>query len=186
MARLTTGWSGAPAFPEGRMAERESRVDAALLALERYRNRASDGGGGDGVECLIRRAHVAEDEAARHRRRIELIERAVEEDGMDPALAAEVYDIAREEGIEPAFAFELVRCGVAVREMGEPPEATYSVRGFPGWLEAPPEPEEEASRERMLRTSFRRLRHLLETHDSPEEALIAFARQPDVGETAYE
>jgi len=185
MARLATGWSGAPAFPEGRMAERESRVEAALLALERYRSRARDGGDGDGIECLIRRAHVAEDEAARHRRRAELIERAVKE-GMDRELAAEVYDIAREEGIEPAFAFELVRCGVAVRDMGEPPEATYSLRGFPSWLEAPPEPEEEASRERMLRTSFRRLRHLLETHDSPEEALIAFAREPDVGEVEYE
>ncbi len=168
------------------MAERESRVDAALSALERYREWAADGGAAEGVECLIRRAHVAEDEAARHGRRSELIERAVEKDGLDPELAAEVYDIAREEGIEPAFAFELVRCGVAVRDMGETPEATYTVRGFPSWLEMPPEPEEEASRERMLRTSFRRLRHLLETRGSPEEALIAFAREPDVGEAEYE
>ncbi len=160
-----------------------SRADAALDALRRYRRRANDGGG-DGVECLIQRAPVVEDEAARHRRRSELIDRAVEEDGVDPELAAEVYDIAREEGIEPAFAFELVRCGVAVRDMGEQPDASSTVRGYPTWLQALP--EEEAGRERMLRTSFRRLRHFLETYDSAEDALIAFANEPDVGEVEYE
>ncbi|HEX7119296.1 MAG TPA: hypothetical protein VF212_10935 [Longimicrobiales bacterium] len=158
---------------------------AALAALERFRRRARDGGQDHGVDCLIRRAHAVEDEAGRHRRRSELIDRAVEEDDVDADLAAEVYDLAREEGIEPAFAFELLRCGVAVRDIGgEAPEATYTVRGYPNWIQALP--AEQARRERMLRTSFRRLRALLERSDSAEDALIAFAREPDVGEVDYE
>ena len=77
-----------------------------------------------------------------------------------------------------------MRCGVAVRDMGEQPDASSTVRGYPTWLQALP--EEEAGRERMLRTSFRRLRHFLETYDSAEDALIAFANEPDVGEVEYE
>ncbi len=171
-------------------ARRDSEIDwegAALEALGRFRTwLAQDGGDVDtGIPCLIQRAHEVEEEAERHRRRAELIDRAVREDGIDPELAGEVYDLAREEGIEPAFAFELVRCGVAVRELDEEePEATYTVRGYPSWLHALP--EEEARRERLLRRSFRRLRGLLERHDSPEEALIAFAREPDVGEVDFE
>jgi hypothetical protein len=37
----------------------------------------------------------------------------------------------------------------------------------------------------MLRMSFRRLRGLLEEHPQPEEALRAFAREPDVGHYGY-
>ncbi|HEX6940595.1 MAG TPA: hypothetical protein VF158_14355 [Longimicrobiales bacterium] len=167
-----------------RTGDGSDRVEAALEALERFRRRARDGGG-NGVDCLIRRARVTEDEASRLRRRSELIDRAVEEDGVDPELAAEVYDLAREEGVEPAFAFELLRCGVAVRDMGEEaPEATYTERGYPSWVEALP--PEAARRERMLRTSFRRLRSHLERAPSPEAALIDFAREPDVGEVDYD
>ncbi len=159
---------------------------AALEALDRFRTWiAQDGGNAQGIECLIHRAAEVEEESGRHRRRVELIDRAVKEDHVDPELAEEVYDLAREEGVEPAFAFELVRCGVAVRDLDtEEPDATYTVRGYPNWLESLP--PEEARRERLLRSSFRRLRGLLEEHGSAEDALIAFAREPDVGEVEYE
>lgn len=172
----------------------EARVEAALEALARYREgrarRARDGGVayGDGevsgIECLLERAPVADQRAAHHRRRIELVEDAVRSAGVERELAEEVYDIAREEGVEPAFAFELVRCGVAVCGPEEMPEAEAISTGRPPWLE-PPVPGEEAARERRLRNSFRRLRGLLERHGSPEEALVEFAREPDVEECDY-
>ena len=113
-----------------------------------------------------------------------MVEDAVHEAGMDRELAEEVYDVAREEGVEPAFAFELVRCGVAVCGPEEPPAAESIVTGRPAWLE-PAIPSAEATRERRLRNSFRRLRSLLERHETPEEALIEFAREPDVQECDY-
>lgn len=173
-----------PRSPDGP----EARVDAVLAAWTRYRAaRACDGGEdeGDGISCLLEHAAEIEDMAAHHRRRIELIERATEEEWMDREMAEEVYDIAREEGLEPAFAFELVRCGVAVCEPeGPEPIATTSVKGRPEWL-SQPVPTEEATRERRLRMSFRRLRSFLEEYETPEEALIAFAQEPDVRACGY-
>lgn len=168
----------------------EDRAARLLAALERYRTgRKPDGGELEAdpriAECLLRRADEIEEMAGRQRRRIELVERAVDEGWTDRELAEEAYDIAREEGLEPAFGLELVRCGVAVCE---PPdselEATSAVRGHPEWLEPPVEPE-EATRERRLRLSFRRLRHLLEERRNPEEALLAFAAEPDVRECEF-
>lgn len=169
------------------MAERgRTRLEAALEALARYREeRARDGGGRVGAaECLLQRVASVGDEEPRLRRRIELVEKAVEEGWMDREMAGEVYDVAREEGLEPAFAFELVRCGVAVCGPEEAPEAPTVEKGRPAWLEEPV-PEEEALHERRLRMSFRRLRHLLEEKGSPEEALIAFAEEPDVDTCGY-
>ena len=164
------------------------RASALLAALARYRDRRALDGGDErsAVECLIEGVTDAEEMAAHHRRRIELVERAVEEEGLDREMAEEVYDIAREEGLEPAFAFELVRCGVAVcePEEQEEPIATTSIKGQPEWLEAPV-PTEEATRERRLRMSFRRLRHLLEERPTAEDALIAFAQEPDVRRCGY-
>ncbi len=181
----------------GRQPEIEARTARLLAALERYRaGLARDGGelerGGDDPErsagaaaCLLERTAEIEALAARQRRRIELVERAVGEEWMDRELAEEAYDIAREEGLEPAFGLELVRCGVAVCE---PPDseldATAAVRGHPEWLE-PPVPATEATRERRLRMSFRRLRRFLEDRPTPEEALAAFAAEPDVAECEF-
>jgi hypothetical protein len=170
--------------------EIEARAARLLSALQRYRtNLARDGGeperGTRAAECLLERVDEIEQLAGRQRRRIELVERAVDEEGMERELAEEAYDIAREEGLEPAFGLELVRCGVAVCE---PPdsdlEATSAVRGHPEWLE-PPVPAPEATRERRLRMSFRRLRNFLEERPSPEEALSAFAAEPDVAECEF-
>ncbi|HEX7051684.1 MAG TPA: hypothetical protein VF188_15880 [Longimicrobiales bacterium] len=162
------------------------RVDVVLSALARYRERrALDGAETSGAECLLERVPRVEHLAERHRRRIELIERAVHEGWISAEEAAEVYDVAREEGLEPAFAFELVRCGVAVCEPEEvPPEAPEVLKGQPEWLESPVRPG-AAVRERRLRMSFRRLRGLLERYGTPEEALTAFAQEPDVDTCGY-
>jgi len=167
-----------------------SRTKRLLTALERYRtNLATDGGEPEAdpraASCLLERTDELEAMAARQRRRIELVERAVAEGWMERDLAEEAYDIAREEGLEPAFGLELVRCGVAVREpIDSDLEATTAIGGHPEWLEPPVDPR-EATRERRLRSSFRRLRHHLEEQPSPEEALRAFAAEPDVGECEF-
>ena len=169
------------------MAEQgRTRAEAALDALARYREqRARDGGRrAEGAECLLQRELVSDTGEPKLRRRVELVERAVEEGWMDRETAGEVYDVAREEGLEPAFAFELVRCGVAVGGPEETPDAPTIQKGQPAWLEEPV-PREEALHERRLRMSFRRLRHLLEEKETPEEALIAFAEEPDVDTCGY-
>jgi hypothetical protein len=183
--------------------ERTARL---LAALERFRAGVARDGGeplGDrsgsrpgeaseqlprnteAASCLLRRVDELENMAGRQRRRIELVDRAVEEVGLERELAEEAYDISREEGLEPAFGLELVRCGVAVCE---PPDSdlgtTSAVKGHPEWLE-PPVPAAEATRERRLRMSFRRLRSLLEERDNAEDALIAFATEPDVEECEF-
>jgi len=172
--------------PEPRI---EARTTRLLAALERYRagRRALDGGAGadEPAACLLERAEEIEELAGRQRRRIELVERAVEEGGVERGLAEEAYDIAREEGLEPAFGLEIVRCGLGVCEPPESElEATSAVKGHPEWL-VPPVAAKDADRERRLRLSFRRLRHLLEERPSPEEALRAFAAEPDVMECEF-
>lgn len=161
----------------------QRRIGAALRALAQYREgRAFDGAAPD---CLLERLESTADDSARHRRRAELVGRAVMEQRMPHWLAEEIYDVAREEGLDPAFAFELVRCGVAVcGPEGETPDAPEQVQGDPNWLAAAP-PVPDAARERRLRTSFRRLRSLFDRSETAEEALIAFAREPDVGTCGY-
>lgn len=158
---------------EGRLRE------AALDALARYR--AREGPDGAGRELLVR-AHEAEEAP---KRRNELIEWAEREHGMPPDRAALIHDIAREERLDPAFAFELVRCGVGVQTLGEPSADETLVDGPPEWV-APPQPAEVSpARERLLRASFRRLRSHLANAPTAEAGLAAFVSEPDVGEVAY-
>lgn len=168
-----------------------ARAARLLTALDHYRagRRARDGGDPErefsAAACLLERTNEIEELAGRQRRRIELVERAVDEGWMERELAEEAYDIAREEGLEPAFGLEIVRCGVAVcDEPDSELEATSAVKGHPEWL-APPVPAAEADRERRLRLSFRRLRRLLEERPTPEEALRAYAAEPDVEECEF-
>jgi hypothetical protein len=121
-----------------------------------------------------------------HRRRSEVVERAVGDHGMDRDLAEYIYDIAVDEAVEPAFAFELVFAGLAVAEAeGTPSDAEETlVVGAPEWVEEPPLPVAAAQRERRLRTSLRRFRHLLESTD-PVTAANAYAEYPDVEKSDY-
>ena len=109
--------------------------------------------------------------------------------GMSPELADMMYDIAVEEGLDPMLAFELVSSGLGVAPPAEgldnSPSQPTTDKYAPGWLMQPPTPTDDMLRERMLRLSFRRLRGLLEAHPEPEEALRAFAREPDVGAYGY-
>lgn len=156
--------------------------EAAREALERYRRGAARRG--EAVACLVGGARRLEREGLR-RRRSEVVERAVRESGLGWEEAQQVYDVAHEEGVEPALALELLHCGVLVRAPEEqaPSELerdTVLEATPPEWLAGPPPEETEARWESRLRGSFRRLRRLLREHPSPEEALVAFTEEPDV------
>jgi hypothetical protein len=169
----------------------EARQQHADRVLEAYRERRRRRRGEDtffgAAECLL--SHVEQElgEAERSRRLIEIVEDA-ERDGMPRDLAERLYEVAREEGIDPALGYELVRCGLGV---GPPPEGLSNAadqpasdKYLPEWM-FPPTPPDTLLRERMLRFSFRRLRSLLEQHQDLDEAFRAFAREPDVGTHGY-
>ncbi len=162
------------------------RRQAALSALARYRSGAA--ARGEAAACLEQRARRFQQLAGPERRRSEVVERAMAEAGLARGEAEEAYDLAREEGLDPALALELLHCGVLVRSPGD--VAPISQRHDtvleempPEWLRGPPPADEDARRERRLRASFRRLRVLLQERGTPEEALLAFADEPDVGRT---
>lgn len=121
------------------------------------------------------------------RRRVEILEDA-EEEGMPPELAGLLYDIAREEGLDPGLGFELVRSGLGVAPPAEgvstATDAPMVDKYLPQWM-FPPEPTDHMLRERMLRLSFRRLRSMLRDEGDPDAALRRFAREPDVGHYGY-
>jgi hypothetical protein len=135
---------------------------------------------------LIERApDIAADETPR--RRIELVERATS-DGHSIEYADLIYDIAEEEGIDPALAFELVLNGIGVRELAPPNDDRWvetQVEAPPKWVTEPRTAPAAAAPERHMRTTFRRLRSLIEQHGSLRAALEAFAQQPDVAEMKY-
>jgi hypothetical protein len=169
--------------------ERESRAGHALAAYrERRRRRRGEDTWFGSDSCLLEHSEalVARDEIAQ--RREELLREAVEA-GLSLPLAEQLYDVAREEGLDPPLAYDLVRSGLGVcppeAGVSSAPEQPSSDKYAPGWLLQPAAPPDEVLRERMLRLSFRRLRGLLETHDEPSEALRAFAREPDVGLNGY-
>lgn len=154
----------------------------AAEALEAYRRRTEE----RGLDCLLTRAASLGRGAEPPRRRSELVEEAMHDCGLPWRDAETLYALSLEEGVEPAFAFELVRCGIGVARPSEPdapPER--SVGETPDWVAAPPPAAHAVAWERKARQSFRRLRALLETHESPEAALAAFAEEPDVEETDY-
>jgi hypothetical protein len=160
---------------------------ALLRALERFRSRP---GRGSGVTALLKALDKLEMRGA-SRRREELVSSAVESGDFTRFLAERVYDIADEEGLEPAFAYELVRSQVAVcgPQPGEPVTSDDTlVEGTPEWIApeaAMPRVTVELVRERRLRMSFRRLRSHLETCETAEDALAAFVAEPDVGDCGY-
>jgi hypothetical protein len=108
--------------------------------------------------------------------------------GMPVELAAFLYEIAREEGLDPALGFELVRTGLGVAPppdgVSTAPAAPSADRYLPTWI-FPPTPTDELLRERMLRLSFRRLRSFLEADEDVERAFRDFANEPDVGHYGY-
>lgn len=140
---------------------------------------------GNGIDCLKRHAADIESEAHTLRRHEELLDWATDDIGLERAWAEQAYDIAREEEIEPAIAFELIRCGVGIRaEVMDDSGAPKLDPSSPSWIAGGPTPD-QAMREWRLRTSLRRLRTLIREHGAPAPALRAFADAPDVDDAGY-
>jgi hypothetical protein len=169
----------------------EERMSHAEHALEAYRERRRRRRGEDtwfgSNACLIEAVEHGVDADEIGRRRSEVLHTA-EEDGMPCELAELLYDIAREEGLDPALGYELVRCGLGVMPppggVDNAPEHETTDKYRPEWLLPAVDPDTQL-RERTLRMSFRRLRSLLERHDDPAEAFRAFAGEPDVDAVGY-
>lgn len=177
--------------PNGEEAGVEERERSAGHALDAYRERRRHRRGEDtyfgSSECLLSGAEAGVGGGEAERRRSEVLEDAEAAD-MPRALAEILYDIAREEGLDPDLGFELVKCGIGVcipdEGLSNAPSYPTSDKYAPEWLDAPVSAD-DLLRERTLRLSFRRLRGLLERHEDAEEAIRAFAREPDVGHCGY-
>jgi hypothetical protein len=167
---------------------RERQAEHALQAYrERRRRRRGDDTWFGSTECLLETVEHGLDPDEVGRRQIEILNTA-ESDGMPAELAGMLYEIAREEGLDPALGYEVVRSGLGVMP---PPGGVDNAPSFettdkyrPEWLLPAVDPD-TLLRERTLRFSFRRVRSLLERHGRPEDALAAFAREPDVDQVGY-
>lgn len=170
------------------VAQRRKRAEHALAGYrERRRRRRADDTFFGSAECLLSHVEHGITDAERSRRLSEIVDDA-ERDGMPQDLAERLYEVAREEGIDPALAYELVRCGLGVGPppggVSNAPEQPVADKYLPEWM-FPPTPTDTLLRERMLRLSLRRLRRLLEEHQEVERAFRAFADEPDVDVHGY-
>ena len=171
------------------MEERQVRAQHVLEAYrERRRTRRGDDTWFGAAEGLLEDANRGLDDEGISRRRVDMVEEALAV-GMGEELAELFYDVAQEEGLDPALAFELVRCGLGIVPPAEgldnAPEEPTTDKYRPEWLE-PPIPPDTLLRERTLRVSFRRMRGLLERHAGDAAAAFeAFAREPDAGPVGY-
>src|SRR5512143_505690 len=87
------------------------------------------------IELLLERAAELDDSPT-SRRREELVERA-RAAGHSRQVADEVFDLAEQEGVDPAAGFELVLCGVGVRELAPPVPDDWQetqVEAAPPWV----------------------------------------------------
>jgi hypothetical protein len=177
-----------PSRADDSVASKTHSVHRALAAYrERRRQRRGEDtyfGSSDALrEAVERGISISELDS----RRSSIIEGA-EADGMPLDLAEMLYDIAGEEGLDPAIGYELVRTGLGVAPPAEgistAPEAPAVDKYLPSWM-FPATPPDLLLRERMLRVSFRRLRHFLEAEEDIEKALRDFANEPDVGHYGY-
>ena len=169
----------------------ERRQESARHVLQAYRERrrrrrAEDTYFGS-AEVLLQGAHEGLHDRDLDRRRSEIMEEAAQA-GMSTELAELLYDIALEEGIDPAVGFDLVCSGLGVAPPSEgvsnAPADPMVDKYLPPWM-FPAEPTDQVLRERMLRTSFRRLRAMLQEEADVEDAFSRFAREPDVGHYGY-
>ena len=168
-----------------------SKEQSARHALEGYRERRRRRRGEDtyfGSSALFRSA--VEDgmpEEELDSRRSSILEEA-EKEGVPLDLAELLYDIAWEEGLDPAVGFELVRTGLGVAPPAEgvstSSDEPATDKYLPAWM-FPAVPPDQLLRERMLRFSFRRLRSFLEEEEDVDEAFRRFANEPDVGHFGY-
>ncbi|HEU0076291.1 MAG TPA: hypothetical protein VFQ76_01505 [Longimicrobiaceae bacterium] len=169
-------------------ADREASASRALNAYrERRRRRRAEDTYFGSSDCVLSKTAGAGGDPDLTSRRVEIME-AAEQSGMPPELAELLYDVARDEGLDPALGYELVRCGLGVCPpddgISNAPTQPTTDKYLPEWLD-PAVPPDALLRERMLRLSFRRLLSLLERHEEVDDAFRAFAREPDVGYMGY-
>lgn len=165
--------------------------EKARHALHGYRERRRRRRGEDtyfgSAAALLEHAEEGIDSGDRERRRSEIIEDG-EEAGMPRDLIELLYDVAREEGLDPGLALELVKSGLGVMPPPEgvsnQSEVPASDPYLPAWM-FPASPPDHLLRERTLHMSFRRVRAFLEQHHDIDEAFRQFAREPDVGLVGY-
>jgi len=166
---------------------RESAGHVLGAYRERHRRRRAEDTYFGSVDVLLSDLEKDVEERERQRRRCDFLEEAAEV-GMSQDLAERLYEVAWDEGIDPVLGFELVRSGLGVCPPAEgisnAPSQPTADRYLPEWM-FPPMPPDELLRERMLRTSFRRLRKLLEEHEDLDDAFRAFADEPDVDRIGY-
>ncbi len=138
------------------------------------------------AESFRREMAEAAGQTGAARRREEVLERATSDERLEREFAEEVYDLALEESVEPRYALALVRSGYVVREL-VPPEASEESmqQDAPTWVELGPAKLAAIERERRLRASLRRLRHMLERCGGPVEAADAYLAEPDVEPGEY-
>lgn len=139
------------------------------------------------MRCLRERTLALADLPDRERRHAELMESHEARGAASRQVLELAYEIAQEEGLDPAFALEIISCRVGVLELEAPTgastEETHSETA-PEWVVPPERPSEQAV-ERRMRMTFRRMRAGLEQHDDPAAALDWFANAPDVGHYDY-
>lgn len=167
------------------------REESARHALHGYRERRRRRRGEDtyfgSADALLEQCEAGIEAADQERRRSEIIEDG-EEAGMPRDLIELLYDIAREEGLDPGLGLELVKSGLGVippaegvtNESSAPTVDPY----LPAWM-FPAAPTDHLLRERTLHMSFRRVRSLLEEYHDIDEAFRRFATDPDVGHVGY-
>ncbi|HEX8276558.1 MAG TPA: hypothetical protein VF615_28215 [Longimicrobiaceae bacterium] len=169
-------------------ADREASASHALHEYrERRRRRRAEDTYFGSSDCMLSKTEREGGESDLTSRRVEIME-AAQQSGMPPELAELLYDVARDEGLDPALGYELVRCGLGVCPpddgLSNAPMQPTTDKYRPEWLD-PAVPPDTLLRERMLRLSFRRLLSLLERHPEVDDAFRAFAREPDVGYLGY-
>lgn len=139
------------------------------------------------ADALLARAAEIDQAPPESRRREHLVDRAIEA-GHAREYADLIYDVAAEEGVAPAVAFEVVLSGLGVRELAGTPSDSREetqVDAPPVWVSDLAPGPDAAARERRIRASLRRLRQMIERTASTEAALRAFVREDDVGDVDY-
>lgn len=167
------------------------REEAVRHVLQAYRERRRRRRGEDtyfgSVDALIEQVEEGVDASDLERRRSDILEEG-ESAGMARELVELLYEVAREEGLDPGLALELVKSGLGVIPpadgISNASDTPATDPYLPPWM-FPAVPTDHLLRERALHTSFRRVRALLEAHHDIDEAFRQFAREPDVGNVGY-
>ena len=136
-----------------------------------------------GRECLTRSIGALKEDGV-ERRHESVMAFAEGELGLERAYAEQVYMLSEEEQLEPIYAFQLIRCGMGVRDLVKPERDTEvyaaSQEAPPDWVGEAMVEMSDATLERRLRNTFRRFRACLEDAATPVDAVHSFLAEADV------